>query len=308
MIRIQDIMYVRYQAPDLDLMERFLTDFGMQRAERTTTTLYMRGCSAMPYIHVTDLGAELRSNGLALLARSADDVEQLASEMDLPCSQNPEPAGGRLVQLTDPSGFSVSILGGITMAEPCPTRPPLDFNPIGYRKRLSGIQRVPPGPSHVFRLGHALLRCTHMEDSLRFYTEKLGFRISDSGYAATPDNVVGHFLRCGLGEELTDHHTLALFKRTESKIDHSGFEVLDLDDLILGNEHLKKQSYRHQWGVGRHVEGSQIFDYWRDPFGNKIEHWTDGDLVNDHYVGKASKLSPEGLAQWGPPVPQDFYS
>ena len=43
------------------------------------------------------------------------------------------------------------------------------------------------------------------------------------------------------------------------------------------------------------------------PFGNKIEHWTDGDLVNEDYVGKVSKLSPEGLAQWGPPLPADFY-
>lgn len=24
--------------------------------------------------------------------------------------------------------------------------------------------------------------------------------------------------------------------------------------------------------------GSQIFDYWKDPFGNELEHWTDGDL------------------------------
>ena len=44
-----------------------------------------------------------------------------------------------------------------------------------------------------------------------------------------------------------------------------------------------------------------------DPFGNKIEHWTDGDLVNDDYVGKASRMSPEGLSQWGPPLPADFY-
>jgi catechol 2,3-dioxygenase-like lactoylglutathione lyase family enzyme len=306
-IQVQDIIYVRYQAPDLDVMERFLIDFGMQRAERTATTLYMRGCSTMPYIHVTDLGSELRSNGFALLAQNEEDVERLASEMGLRSEWNPEPAGGLMLQLTDPSGFDVTVLGGLKAAESLATRQPLDFNPSVRRNRLAGVQRVIPGPSHVFRLGHVLLRCTQMDDSLRFYTERLGFQISDSGYAVTPDNVVGHFLHCGLGNELTDHHTIAVFKRPESKIDHSGFEVLDMDDLIVGNEYLKKQNYRHQWGVGRHVEGSQIFDYWRDPFGNKIEHWTDGDLVNDRYVGKVSKLSPEGLSQWGPPLPQDFY-
>ena len=30
--------------------------------------------------------------------------------------------------------------------------------------------------------------------------------------------------------------------------------------------------------MGRHIMGSQIFDYWKDPFGNELEHWTDGDL------------------------------
>ncbi len=45
MIAIQDIAYVRYQAPDLDAMERFLHDFGLHRSAQTTTALFMRGCS-----------------------------------------------------------------------------------------------------------------------------------------------------------------------------------------------------------------------------------------------------------------------
>ena len=41
MITIQDILYVRYGAPDLDRMEEFLTAFGLIRADRTDRTLYM---------------------------------------------------------------------------------------------------------------------------------------------------------------------------------------------------------------------------------------------------------------------------
>jgi len=44
-IKIQDVAYVRFSAPDLDAMEAFLIDFGMVRAVRTTDTLYMRGPS-----------------------------------------------------------------------------------------------------------------------------------------------------------------------------------------------------------------------------------------------------------------------
>ena len=32
---------------------------------------------------------------------------------------------------------------------------------------------------------------------------------------------------------------------------------------------LAARGYPHAWGVGRHILGSQIFDYWRDPFGHK---------------------------------------
>ena len=307
MIVIQDILYARYQAPDLDVMEAFLLDFGMKRALRTETTLFMRGDGPQPYIHVTDRGDEVRSDGFGLLAQSIDDLETLAGELNLPVEDNPEPAGGKLLRVTDPSGFHVAIVAGIDELQPSLTRRPVNYNPATDRARLGQTVHLAPGPSHVHRLGHVLLRCTHMEESLKFYTETLGFRISDSGYAGTPDNVMGHFLHCGLGQQYTDHHTIGVFKRPESKIDHSGYEVLDMDDLMMGCEHLKANAHKHQWGIGRHVEGSQIFDYWRDPFGNKIEHWTDGDLVNDDYKGASKPLTPEGLYQWGPPLPAGFY-
>ena len=37
------------------------------------------------------------------------------------------------------------------------------------------------------------------------------------------------------------------------------------------------------WGIGRHVLGSQLFDYWFDPDGFEYEHYTDGDVFTaDH--------------------------
>jgi catechol 2,3-dioxygenase-like lactoylglutathione lyase family enzyme len=306
MIAVQDIIYVRYQAPDLDVMEQFLLDFGLHRAHRTETTLYMRSRGTAPYVHVTDLGPQ-RSMGYGLLAASIADLHKLAEDCGVQVEDNPEPAGGKQVRLVDPSGYAITVHAGMNSVEPMLSRDHLAPNFSSKRERLGKTTRVKTEPSHVHRLGHVALRVSDFEGSYRFLTEKLGFKVSDSGYRETEDNVVGHFLHCGLGQQFTDHHTVAIFKRPESQIDHSAFEVLDWDDLMVGSKHLLAKGYSHQWGVGRHVEGSQIFDYWRDPFGNKIEHWTDGDLVNDDYVGKVSKMSPEGLAQWGPPLPADFY-
>ncbi len=43
MIRVTDVAYARFEAPDLDPMETFLVDFGLIRQHRDDDTLYMRG-------------------------------------------------------------------------------------------------------------------------------------------------------------------------------------------------------------------------------------------------------------------------
>lgn len=45
-------------------------------------------------------------------------------------------------------------------------------------------------------------------------------------------------------------------------VHHSSFEVHDMDIQALGHQWLKNKGYELEWGVGRHVLGSQIFDYW----------------------------------------------
>ena len=76
---------------------------------------------------------------------------------------------------------------------------------------------------------------------------------------------------------------------------------------MVGHEHLKKAGKsQHMWGIGRHVLGSQIFDYWQDPWGRVHEHWTDSDVLNIH---SGSNLVPaeEGLnSQWGDAAPAAF--
>jgi hypothetical protein len=55
------------------------------------------------------------------------------------------------------------------------------------------------------------------------------------------------------------------------------------------------------------VVGSQIYDYWRDPFGNVVEHWTDGDLLNaKSEAGGVPIAGPGPDSHWGPPAPSPF--
>ena len=67
-----------------------------------------------------------------------------------------------------------------------------------------------------------------------------------------------------------------------------------------------RRGYRHVWGVGRHLLGSQIFDYWEDPWRRVHEHWTDTDVLNAR-SGSAQHPVEIGLStQWGEPPPQSF--
>ena len=52
-------------------------------------------------------------------------------------------------------------------------------------------------------------------------------------------------------------------------------------------------------GVGRHFLGAQVYDYWNDPWGNVLEHFTDGDLLNaQHETGVHDPGTALG-SQWG---------
>ncbi|WP_428312844.1 VOC family protein [Hydrocarboniphaga sp.] len=303
----QDIAYVRYAAPDLERMEVFLRDFGLTRVLRTERALYMRGIGPEPFVHVTELG-EAAALGFGLKAASVDDLQRLAALRGVDVHDSDEPAGGQRVTLVDPDGFRVDFVWGATPHAALPAKPAEALNSTGMRRRLNTKQRFQSGPSHVMRLGHVVLKVRDFGASQAFYSSVFGMRAAASYYANDPAQTLMAFMRCGLGQTFTDHHTLGIHEVPNSRgIEHSAFEVVDWDDLCVGNTHLTQKGYEHSWGIGRHLEGSQIFDYWRDPFGNKIEHWTDGDSINDDYHAAHSQLNPDDASQWSPPLPPNLF-
>ncbi|MEO8119138.1 MAG: VOC family protein, partial [Rhodoferax sp.] len=267
MIAIKDIAYVRYQAADLDTMEAFLLDFGLQRAARTDQALYMRACGEAHHVHITEVGDSNRTLGFGLLAQSAVDLDILATRLNIQVEDNPEPGGGQRVRFTDPAGFQVDVIHGQEKHAPLPQRAPVAMNPAVDRQRFGKTVRLKPQPSTVIRLGHVALLVPDFAEAHAFYRDVLEFRISDSYWAGGEQNTIAAFMHCGLGSTWTDHHTIALVTAQDGKarFDHSAFEVLDLDDVVQGGEYLKSRGHKHSWGVGRHIQGSQLFDYWRDP-------------------------------------------
>lgn len=69
----------------------------------------------------------------------------------------------------------------------------------------------------------------------------------------------------------------------------------------MGHQWLEAHGRKLVWGIGRHVHGSQVFDYWYDPSGFIVEHYADGDVVNED--AELSRAAAGDMAVWGPPVP-----
>jgi hypothetical protein len=78
-IKIQDIAYVRFSAPDLDEMEAFLTEFGMVCVQRSWDALYVRGLdgNARAGHPINDAYATPRLNMLARLSKGPSHAKRL---------------------------------------------------------------------------------------------------------------------------------------------------------------------------------------------------------------------------------------
>jgi len=138
-----------------------------------------------------------------------------------------------------------------------------------------------------------------------WYTQHLGMIPSD--VCVLPDGVpIATFFRLDLGDTPADHHTVAMTQSFMADYGHSAYEVVDADAVGMGQRVMRNGGWRHAWGIGRHILGSQIFDYWQDPWGDKHEHYCDGDVFTSALPTEVHAVSREAMAQWGPPIPKSF--
>ncbi|RYJ05192.1 MAG: 2,3-dihydroxybiphenyl 1,2-dioxygenase, partial [Actinomycetales bacterium] len=200
------------------------------------------------------------------------------------------------------------VVSGTVEHEALPSQDPLPLNRDHHVTRVNSTQRPPRRPAVVQRLGHVVLQSTKYLESLDWYLDHLGLIVSDFLFfpGQRERGPTMSFIRCDRGDEPADHHTLALTLGPRNRYVHSAYQVSDLDALAAGGEHLKDLGYQHSWGIGRHIQGSQIFDYWRDPDGFLVEHFTDGDLFDCSLEPGWGEMTASNLAQWGPPATPDF--
>jgi catechol 2,3-dioxygenase-like lactoylglutathione lyase family enzyme len=298
-LKIADIAHVRFTAPDLREMEEFLVQFGLNPTLWPDGVLYARGAGPAPFLHATALG-EPGFAALGLRAESLADLTTLAQAEGVAVEDLDAPGGGKVVRLRDPDGRLVEVVAGQTPADPLPIEPETPRNTARAHPRIRETVQLHPGGSTVVRLGHCVLEVSDFRGAEAWYKSRFGLITSDEIEVA-PGAAIGAFMRCDRGDEPTDHHTIFLLQSPKGPgFQHAAFEVADMDDLMRGHTHLKNAGRKAAWGVGRHILGSQIFDYWKDPWGHEMEHWTDGDLFVAADGSNIRPIQDVLNVQWGP--------
>ena len=307
-IKVHDIAWLEFFKPDLGRAEAFARAFGFTPSYRDADELHLRGTQAGPPCVIIRKGRTSRFLGPAFRAADTRDLLRLAEATGSRVNPLPQTLGGSVVEPADPGGLRVRVVAGMDDLPELPGQHPQRFNFDGMLNRVNGTQRPPREAARVRRLGHVVLQTTTYLRTLNWYLEHLGLIVSDFLYyqGQRERGPTMSFIRCDRGRTPTDHHTLALVLGPSNRYVHSAYEVTDLDALAAGGQHLLDEGYVRSWGIGRHIQGSQIFDYWRDPDGFLVEHFADGDVFDSTLEPGWAPMTASGLAQWGPPATKDF--
>jgi len=305
LIKVAGLAWLEFEKPDLEAAERFYTDFGFTVADRTTETLQLRGRWGGPAALVVRRGPHAQFAGAAYRAAARDDLDRLARGTGGTVTAH---SGGHVVMLRDPSGFPVRVVHGIPEYPALPERSPLALNFGPQPERVNGTQRPERRPAQIERLGHVALGTTRFRAALDWYLGTLGLIVSDFLHldGQRERGPAMAFIRCDQGSTPSDHHTLAMALMPRTGYLHSAYQLTDLDEVAASGEFLRERGYRHAWGIGRHIQGSQIFDYWRDGDRLMFEHYADGDVFDCTVEPGWAPLSVSGLAQWGPKATAEF--
>jgi hypothetical protein len=307
-IKVRDLAWLEFEKPDLKRAEAFARAFGFTTALRTDDEVHLRGTDPGSPCVVIRRGGRSRFVGPAFTAQDVADVNRLAAATGVTVGRLPDSIGGVVADLADPRGIPVRVVAGMDELPELPGQQPHTFN-FGHQvTRTNATQRPPREPARVQRLGHVVLQSTTYLESLNWYLDHFGLIVSDFMYypGQRERGPAMSFIRCDRGSTPTDHHTLAMVLGPSDRYVHSAYQVSDLDAIAAGGEHLRELGYQRSWGIGRHIQGSQIFDYWRDPDGFLVEHFADGDLFDSTLEPGWAPLTASGLAQWGPPATKDF--
>jgi 3,4-dihydroxy-9,10-secoandrosta-1,3,5(10)-triene-9,17-dione 4,5-dioxygenase len=233
--------------------------------------------------HEDGLAIKIDDRPFRVLARPAESPEGLAfAGWELPdttalevCAAELEAAGCSIVRgstaeceqrrvrglisTVDPGGFTVEFFHGLVH----------DHQPFVSPTGVSGFTTGDQG------MGHIVLGTPDIDASTHFYTNVLGFRISDYWRPDGSEHDVV-FLHCN-----PRHHSLALVPAGQAALYHFMLEMNTLDDVGYTLDRHEANGTPISAGLGKHTNDYMVSFYSVSPSGFDVEIGCGGRLVDD---------------------------
>lgn len=155
-------------------------------------------------------------------------------------------------------------------------------------QRLKAMTRPQGMPFRITKIGHIVMQCRDIERTVRFYTEVLGFKVSD----VYPDDMVPGgmvFMRYN-----SDHHGVGFVGALPGpsqniELNHLAFQVATLDEVLRARDYLKQHDVAIDFD-GRRRAGSQIAIEFHDPDGHRLEiFWGLDEVGSDDHIRPAEQ-------------------
>ena len=180
------------------------------------------------------------------------------------------------------------------------------------RLAVFGTRRRPLQPSRADtvagslpgELEHVVVASARFPAMLGFYTETLGFMLSDTVYREAPTGEEGEMNVCFLRTD-ERHHCFAVFRAPQSHADHHAYETTGWNDLKLWADHFGSLEIPIWWGPGRHGAGNNLFFMIKDSDGNNIEISAELETMKKGQPGRKWMGARRATNLWGEPWIRD---
>lgn len=276
MSRVTEIRYVGYGVEAFDAERKFYTeDWGLEEVAEADGACWLRTQGDDEH-HVVRLHRS-NANHLEVIALAADtqaDVDALHARVvgaDCRIVHPPRPldapGGGYGFRFFSPDGLPFEISANVAK---------------GAQRTIERWEGLP------VRISHIVLHSPDHPAAVRFFTEVLGFRVSDwlGDFMS--------FLRCN-----SAHHRLAILPGPPC-LNHVAYDMVSADGMLRGVSHLKQRGIDIRWGPGRHTAGDNTFSYFVTPGGFAVEYTAELEEVDfETHEAQVHEPGPRVMDQWG---------
>lgn len=191
------------------------------------------------------------------------------------------------IHFTLPSGLDVEL---VVVADP------------HYRRENETV--APRGGVAPVEIDHITLMSDAIREDVAFLEEHVGFNVSeihqreDGGW---------RFAWTRLGSQ---HHDVAFVATEESdwSLHHLAWTMTSIDHVKSLADRMAQHGHELEVGVNRHVVGSNVFAYFREPGGNRFELSTEMATLDDSTETRVNEPGDDVLTAWGGVRPPESYS